>query len=155
MALMKAQRLSTLGGWKEDIAAFAQEWTTRLSAIAGSPSTGAICEEGQAYGYDLYTFEQYRHSGVASNLVIANLHALRELGIKEFYNAVNPRNAGSMKIHLRLGAEPQCFLYGYKVLNWKKAFQGSATGLDSFREWATTRYSLVKNPSPRADRAEP
>ncbi len=100
--------------------------------------------DGQAYLYELFTYEKYRHRRIGACLTIHLLRALKEHGIKEVYNAVSPDNAGSMKIHLRLGFEPQRFLYYYRIRKWKTGFLGSMRDIDGLQEWAKRVYGIEK-----------
>ncbi len=103
--------------------------------------------KGQAYLYASYTYEQYRHLGIGLLLTVHTLRELKKRGVNEVCNVVRPDNRVSMKIHLRLGFEPQRFLYGYKVLKWKKTFVGSERHIDRFTNWAKQFYGIRKNTS--------
>lgn len=79
---------------------------------------------GQAFTYDLYTYEAYRREGIGLAIKIAVMHELARDGFREVCALVAPHNTGSLKIHLRLGYLPVRMVYGYRIGSWSNTFQG-------------------------------
>jgi len=79
---------------------------------------------GQAYSFDLFTYQKYRGRGVATMLMKLLFQALREEGINEVLSCVSPDNHASLRLQLRLGAQPQRMVYNYRIRNWNKTFLG-------------------------------
>jgi len=79
---------------------------------------------GQAYSYDMYTYQKYRGRGVGTVMKGLLWHALREEGIKEVLVLVSPDNHASLRLQLRLGAQPQRMVYSYRIRSWSKTFLG-------------------------------
>jgi len=79
---------------------------------------------GQAFCYDLFTYQKYRGQGIATLLNNLLYHVLREEGIKEVLALVSPANHAALRLNLRLGAQPQRLVYSYRVRRWSKTFLG-------------------------------
>lgn len=78
----------------------------------------------QAYSYDLYTYQKYRGQGVATMLMKLLFQALRAEGIDEVLSCVSSDNHASLRLQLRLGAQPQRMVYNYRIRSWSKTFLG-------------------------------
>lgn len=89
----------------------------------------------QAFTYDYYIYQKYRGQGMAISLKKQLIIALKSDGIDEIYTLVEPTNVPSMKIHLRLGYEPVCMVYSYRILNWRKSFTHLSGNQDSLNKW--------------------
>jgi len=79
---------------------------------------------GQAFSYDVYTYEKYRGRGVGTMLKNLLYQALREEGKKEVLALVSPDNHASLRLQLRLGAQPQRMVYSYRIRSWSKTILG-------------------------------
>ena len=79
---------------------------------------------GQAYSYDLFTYQKYRGRGVATMLMKILFQVLREEGIKEVVSLVSPTNHASLRLQMRFGAQPQRLVYSYRIRSWSKTFLG-------------------------------
>ena len=79
---------------------------------------------GQAYSYDLFTYQKYRGRGVATMLMKILLQVLREEGIKEVLSLVSITNHASLRLQMRIGALPQRMVYNYRIRSWNKTFLG-------------------------------
>jgi GNAT superfamily N-acetyltransferase len=95
----------------------------------------AYLEPNQAYSYDLYTYNKYRHKGIASQLQNFTNLSLKERGITERFNIIGPSFIGSMKISLRSGFEPHRMVYVYGINKYRKAFLGTTRKSNKLREW--------------------
>ena len=89
---------------------------------------------GQAFCYDLFTYQKYRGRGVATMLMRLLFQALREEGIEEVFGLVSPVNHAALRMHLRLGAQPQRMVYNYRIRSWSKTFLGPE-GDNRLTEW--------------------
>lgn len=89
----------------------------------------------QAYSYDLYTYNKYRHKGIASQLQNFTNLSLKESGITERFNIIGPSFVASMKISLRAGFEPQRIVYVYGINNYRKVFLGTTKKSNKLSEW--------------------
>ena len=89
---------------------------------------------GQAFTYDLFTYEKHRHHGIALLLRKLLFHTLREEGIQEVFNLVSPKNHAVLRLHARLGAQPQRMVYSYRIRGWSKTFLGPE-GDTRLTEW--------------------
>lgn len=91
--------------------------------------------EGQAFTYDFYTYKSRQGGGfgtLAKNLLVSTL---ARQGIREIYTLVMPYSTASLKIHLRLGYEPVCMVYGYRILGWNRTFYGKPQDKAWLDEW--------------------
>lgn len=79
---------------------------------------------GQAYSYDLFTYQKYRGRGVATMLMKILFQVLREKGVKEVLSLVAPTNHASLRLQMRFGAQPQRMVYNYRIRSWSKTFLG-------------------------------
>lgn len=79
---------------------------------------------GQAFTYDLFTYQKYRGRGIATALVKLLYRALRDEGINVVFSLVSPLNYPALRLHLRCGAEPQRMMYNYRIRSWTKTFLG-------------------------------
>jgi ribosomal protein S18 acetylase RimI-like enzyme len=79
---------------------------------------------GQAFTYDLFTYRKYRGRGIATMLNNLLYHILRKEGITEVFGLVSPVNRAALRVHLRLGAQPQRMVYNYRIRSWSKTFLG-------------------------------
>ena len=108
----------------------AYRWVTLCNACAlcgSGPNmefTLFPLKPGQAFVYDLFTYQKYRGRGVATTLIKLLFHFLREEGIKEIFALVSPNNHPSLRMHMRFGAQPQRLIYNYRIRNWSKSFSG-------------------------------
>ncbi len=90
---------------------------------------------GQAFVYDLYTYEQYRGEGLGSYMKECLVYELCSKGIKEMWSIVEPGNSASIRIHIRLGSKMHALVYGFGLFNWTKTFFGSRRDEESMRKW--------------------
>lgn len=79
---------------------------------------------GQAYSFDLFTYQKHRGRGVATMLMRLLLQFLREDGVKEVFSLVAPTNHASLRLQTRFGAEPQRMVYNYRIRGWSRTFLG-------------------------------
>jgi GNAT superfamily N-acetyltransferase len=91
-------------------------------------------KSGQAFTYDLFTYQKYRGRGIATMLINLLYHILRKEGITEVFGLVSPANRAALRVHLRLGAQPQCMVYNYRIRSWSKTFLGPE-GDTRLTEW--------------------
>jgi GNAT superfamily N-acetyltransferase len=89
----------------------------------------------QAYSYDLYTYEKYRHKGIASQIQNYTNLSLQKRGITERFNIIGPSFIASMKISLRAGFEPHRMVYVYGIKNFRKVFLGTTKSTNRLHEW--------------------
>lgn len=89
----------------------------------------------QAFTYDFYTYKTRRGSGLGSLTKRLLVQALEREGVREVYTLVMPYSTASLKIHLRLGYEPVCMVYGYRVLGWSRTFYGKPGDRRWLDEW--------------------
>lgn len=97
---------------------------------------------GQAYSFDLFTYQKYRGQGVASMLVKLLFQVLREAGVKEVLSLVAPTNHASLRLQMRFGAQPQRMVYNYRIRSWSKTFLGPE-GDTRLTEWMQQFKSSV------------
>jgi GNAT superfamily N-acetyltransferase len=89
---------------------------------------------GQAYSFDLFTYQKYRGQGVATMLMKILFQVLREAGVKEVLSLVAPTNHASLRLQMRFGAQPQRMMYNYRIRSWSKTFLGPE-GDTRLTEW--------------------
>jgi ribosomal protein S18 acetylase RimI-like enzyme len=89
---------------------------------------------GQAYSFDLFTYQKYRGRGVATMLMKILFQVLREAGVKEVLSLVAPTNHASLRLQMRFGAQPQRMVYNYRIRSWSKTFLGPE-GDTRLTEW--------------------
>jgi len=89
---------------------------------------------GQAFTYDLFTYQKYRGRGIATTLIKLIYRALREEGINVVFSLVSPVNHPALRLHLRCGAQPQRMMYNYRIRSWSKTLLGPERDT-RLREW--------------------
>lgn len=89
---------------------------------------------GQAYSYDLFTYRKYRGRGIATMLMKLLFRALQEEGVREVLSCVSTDNHVSLRLQMRLGAQPQRMAYNYRIRSWSKTFLGQE-GDRKLTEW--------------------
>jgi ribosomal protein S18 acetylase RimI-like enzyme len=80
----------------------------------------------QAFAYDIYTYRNYRGRGIGTMLKRLLYLSMKEEGAREVLVLVAPDNHASLRLQLRLGAQPQRIVYTYRIRSWNKTFLGPA-----------------------------
>jgi L-amino acid N-acyltransferase YncA len=78
----------------------------------------------QVFTYDFYTYRARRGGGLGSLAKNLLIQALGRESLREVYTLIMPYSTASLRIHLRLGYEPLCIVYGYRMLGWNRTFYG-------------------------------
>ena len=97
----------------------------RASALVGQDPEIQFrtLEDQECFTYDFYTPRAYRGRGLGSVTKRALLSTLEQEGIGQIYSLVDPRNAPSTLVHLRLGYVPSDEVYLYRFAGNCYAFQ--------------------------------
>jgi GNAT superfamily N-acetyltransferase len=89
----------------------------------------------QAFLYDLYVYEKYRRHGYAALICSYMYEALRQQGIEEAFSLIDPDNHPVIGLNLRLGAEPVCMAYGFRIRQWSKMLLGPESDGPILKVW--------------------
>jgi GNAT superfamily N-acetyltransferase len=89
----------------------------------------------QAFVYDLYVYERYRRHGYAALICNYMFEALRQQGVEEAFSLIDPDNHPVIGLNLRLGAEPVCMAYGFRIRQWSTMLLGPASDGPLLKAW--------------------
>jgi GNAT superfamily N-acetyltransferase len=89
----------------------------------------------QTFLYDLYVYEKYRRHGYAALICNYMFEALRQNGVEEAYSLIDPDNRPVIGLNLRLGVEPVCMAYGFRIRQWSTMVLGPITEGPLLRSW--------------------
>jgi hypothetical protein len=77
---------------------------------------------GQAFTYDFYTYTACRGRGAGRDLKRGIMAALAREGGREVLSLVRPESPASCHLHVSLGYQPDCMVYGYRLGSWQHTF---------------------------------
>jgi GNAT superfamily N-acetyltransferase len=89
----------------------------------------------QAFVYDLYVYKKHRRHGYAALICSHIYEALRQQGVAEAFSLIDPGNRPVIGLNLRLGVEPVCMAYGFRIRQWNTMLLGPESDGPLLKSW--------------------